>query len=327
MNELKWIKFKDEMPGMDRSIYISDYENVFVCDEHYLTYTENENELDQFLICYDVWAYVPMPHVPKKEPEHQRCDYCFAYPKFKPLGDGYHDEKHQPKVGESISPDKSNEIDLMARECVQQALKEADEAPLKEDHVGCFLGDVKRCLWENDIMRKRIDELEIHQKYDKKILSNQLRAIHHILGKLETKINELEKENDSNSPYIKNIALKSSEALAKLEGHLDRIEELEAHYRRLNTESYEHLERLNEFQKDLAAINPQAEPRKPKIGNIVLFNYFENLDISFPAIIINIHENNHVSLRFFGFDFDTSGFCSHAPYSKEPKAGHWSWRE
>src|ERR1700728_4058189 len=78
---IKWNKFKDLMPEKYRDLYISNYIEIVVWSAQELLF-----ELDSWDVDLDwpLWAYIPIPPIPKPEPEYQRCDHCNAYPKLCP---------------------------------------------------------------------------------------------------------------------------------------------------------------------------------------------------------------------------------------------------
>lgn len=70
INEINWIKFSDEMPHPFSNIYVTDHVVVNV-----LTWQERQtDQFKEFHKNYDLWAYVPIPKIPKKLKERHLCD-------------------------------------------------------------------------------------------------------------------------------------------------------------------------------------------------------------------------------------------------------------
>src|SRR5580692_3216482 len=75
MNDLKWTKFSDASPDPEKDIFATNYEEIVIYSQCELIETDPHE-------CYEAWAYVPIPDVPKEIKKRHKCQSPFIHDFF-----------------------------------------------------------------------------------------------------------------------------------------------------------------------------------------------------------------------------------------------------
>lgn len=249
MTELRWTRFADALPESGKAIYCF-HEEFYEVDLFSQQERKERYSNDYLKDNYTLWAYVPMPAMPKQEKE---CEHDLKMNAFL-----LEESCTKCNYKRNLITECWNEIREKIDKEIEEAIKNAEASKLE-----------KECAHEwhdHDHHFECIKCKIVHKK------------------KLDLSMSDL------------------TDFVCEISKRVEKLEET--------------------FRHNCNEVAPDCTERKPKVGDIVLFYRYEN---PLPSIIKRIIENHDVSLVIF--DTQGSDYIGYVQYSKEPKPGHWSWRE